>query len=451
MESPELTRLDGPLGPRVPVRPPEAPPSENDGKKSPRKEKAKAASHSGTKVHKAWYRRWWAIVLYAFAFFIVAFAIALQPIARWATHKLLNNLKGYQANFSDVHVSIIPLQMEIRRFNLKKDGRPKAEEPLLYGKRIMAGLSGRKLLKGHLVATLAFENAKIALTQEPNEPVDKPAKENIAIADQLTKLMPLELDEVSIKNLEVLYLLRGEKSKRGAETANKPEPKIWLHGIDATIENIATRANLSEGTTTLAMSGSLQKTGQMSVFATADPLQKGLTFEGRAQLKGLEFNDLYAILAQETDLKIPRGSVDVFVEFKARNGHLSGGVKPILKDVKVESDSPKLITKLTAAVANLGLKIFSDRVPGRNAVATVIPIHGDLTDPKLELLPTLLGVIRNAFVEGISASFRNVPPPKADKKENILEQAAHALSKDKGGVPKSQPTDGSSGASAEKK
>ena len=70
--------------------------------------------------------------------------------------------------------------------------------------------------------------------------------------------------------------------------------------------------------------------------------------------------------------------------------------------------------------------------------AVTIPIKGKLTDPDIQLWPTVLGVIRNAFVQGLASGFANVPPPTAEKKEGPVVQAKNALTKDKG-PPKAQP------------
>ena len=55
--------------------------------------------------------------------------------------------------------------------------------------------------------------------------------------------------------------------------------------------------------------------------------------------------------------------------------------------------------------------MFSDRVPNRNAVATVIPIKGTLTGPDVQLWPSIFGVLRNAFVEGLTSGYAHLPPP----------------------------------------
>ena len=129
----------------------------------------------------------------------------------------------------------------------------------------------------------------------------------------------------------------------------------------------------------------------------------------------------------------------MFAEFKAAAGEISGGVKPVLKNVKVAPTEDDFGNKLKAWVADEGLRLFSDRVPERNAVATVIPIKGRLDDPEVQLWPTVLGVVRNAFVEGISSGFTHLPPPTADKPQGKVEQVKDALKKDEG-PPKAQPT-----------
>ena len=105
----------------------------------------------------------------------------------------------------------------------------------------------------------------------------------------------------------------------------------------------------------------------------------------------------------------------MFAEFKAAGGAITGGVKPVLKNVKVRPTEDDFGNKLKAWIADKGLRLFSDRVPDRNAVVTIIPIKGRLDDPDVQLWPTVLGVIRNAFVEGISSGFTHLPPPTADK------------------------------------
>ena len=110
----------------------------------------------------------------------------------------------------------------------------------------------------------------------------------------------------------------------------------------------------------------------------------------------------------------------------------------MLKNVKVRPTEDDFGNKLKAWIADKGLRLFSDRVPDRNAVVTIIPIKGRLDDPDVQLWPTVLGVVRNAFVEGISSGFTHLPPPTADKPQGKFEQVKKALKKDEG-PPEAQP------------
>jgi hypothetical protein len=83
------------------------------------------------------------------------------------------------------------------------------------------------------------------------------------------------------------------------------------------------------------------------------------------------------------------------------------------------------------------VKVFSDRVGERAAVATVIPIGGDINTPELQLWPAIAGVVRNAFVIGVSESFQRLPPVKSERPQGPIHQVLDAL--DKQSVPKAQP------------
>jgi hypothetical protein len=50
----------------------------------------------------------------------------------------------------------------------------------------------------------------------------------------------------------------------------------------------------------------------------------------------------------------------------------------------------------------------------------------------------VMGVVRNAFVEGLTESFARLPPPEAPKKEGVIDQIKHAIQR-KAGPPEAQP------------
>ncbi len=172
---------------------------------------------------------------------------------------------------------------------------------------------------------------------------------------------------------------------------------------------------------------------------TADPLAKKLTFAGQGRLQGLRLAELGELIGSKSDVAPDRGTLDMSLRFRAEDGRLSGGIRPILKGAGMRASKPGLGPKLKSLIADASLNIFKDDVPGRKAVATTIPIEGRVDDPNLQLLPTILGVVRNAFVRGLSDSLQGLPPPKAKEKEGTVEQARRALTPGRGKLPRAQP------------
>jgi hypothetical protein len=121
---------------------------------------------------------------------------------------------------------------------------------------------------------------------------------------------------------------------------------------------------------------------------------------------------------------------------------VNGGVEPLLKQAHFEPAKPGLGPKVKAAALDAAKNTLSDRVPGRQSVAAIVPIHGRLVGPDLQLAPAILSVLRNAFVEGLAASLTSVPPPVASQREGLLHQAHRTLSKESTPAVKSQPASG---------
>jgi hypothetical protein len=386
---------------------------------------------------KPWHRRWWVWTLGAVLLLAVGFAVALQPLARYATRRALDSVEGYQGSFEDAHVSILPLRYRVTKLKLEPRDRSR---PTLYADFVGAGLDWKWLLHGRIRLSAAVNKGNLVL----RETKGKAATEDLPdLAGTLKKVLPGQLHRVQVRNSELTYIFRSEKSPEGkekqAEKGQPTVPKLWIHDVEATVENLASRPDYAEGATTFAASATVNKSGRASAFVTADPLAtRGMTFAGQMSLKDMNLKDAWSLVDAKSDLAFDRGTLDLLARFGCDKGHLTGAVQPVLKDAGVTAATDDLGTKIKAWAANLGVHLLSDRVPGRNAVSTVVPIEGTLNDPKIQLWPTIFGVIRNAFVQGIAESFAHLPPPRAKEPEGILEQAKAATDV-KAGLPKAQP------------
>lgn len=360
---------------------------------------------------------------------VVLVRLVLDPIAAWFLRDRLARLEGYDARFEDVHVTVLPPGVSITRFRLWDEGTS-AKRPLFSAERIESGVHWRELLEGHLVGELRLRKPTALLISK--QQAKKAAGKRFELSALIEKISPLKIARVEVKDGVIVM----------RQVREEGDPELRIHDIEAAAENLATRAALAEGEpTTVTARARVQKSGRLTAFLSADPLAKGLTFAGRFELEGLRLAEIREFVVPKTRLEMPRGTLDLFAEFAAKGGKLEGGVKPILKGVEVRAAEPGLWNRIRAGLADKTLDVMSDDVPGRDAVATVIPIRGSVSSPKLQLWPTILGVVRNAFVEGVASGFARLPPPTAPEEPGVIDRLKAALSDD-ADPPRAEPREG---------
>jgi Domain of Unknown Function (DUF748) len=374
----------------------------------------------------------------------VALRLALDPIATWYTRRTLAGMDGMRGRFTGVNVRLRGLSYEIRDLRIEKVSAGGAALPYFSADRAEFGLYAKELLHGHLVAGIELDHPRLNLLTSPerrdeegegkgkSEGASQEPKEVPKVGKRLERLAPFRLDRVQVKDGEILWIDAREKER----------PRLRLHGVEATLENFATRPALAKHEpTVLAARGTLQRSGKVTVFATADPLAKALTFAGQGKLEGLRVAELSWMLGAKSGVAPEKGILDMTVAFSAVDGRLEGGLRPVLRGGEVKAVKPGLGNKLKEWLGNAALDIFADDTHGRDAVATTLPIQGAVNGPQVQAVPTIIGVLRNAFVRGLTASFGELPPPKAEKRHGVLEQARRGLSPGRG-PPRAEPAGG---------
>jgi hypothetical protein len=371
--------------------------------------------------------RWPRILGFAVVVLVVLLGIArlaLEPVIAHEMRGALARMEDKRGTFSRVHVSVTRLSYEVEGLRIDKVAADGTARPYLAVDRLELGLYWSELIRGHVVGGLAADRPRVVLVSSKRPGEEQKRADVTEVAHLLLQLAAFRIDRAEVRQGEVQWV----------DEQVRERPRLTLHRLEATVENLSTRNALARGEpTVLAASGTLERSGQVSVFASADPLAKAFTFAGQARIVGLELEELGPLLGATTGVKPDRGTLDVSARFKAEDGHLTGVVRPVVRNPSVHQAKPGLGDAIKTALADVSIDILSDRVPGRNAVATTIPIQGDLTGPQTQLWPTILGVIRNAFVAGLSDSLGRLPSGSgsAEKPEKPAAQARSGGSKGK--------------------
>ena len=361
---------------------------------------------------------------------VVGALIGFQALVDWQTAKVLSIFQGYTSTYDTS--SLYPFSLTWRATNVKivKDSAGGADAPFFMTEAVEFSVDWSELLlHQRVVAQVSFEGPSINFIAAPTKAEQQADPEIPNLGDKLIEVLPLKVQRVSITHALVTFV----------DKTQKDFPRVEINDLDATLENLSTRASLAKGEPTIiAVYGIIQKTAPLTAWVSMDPLAKGLFFSGRFKIADLPLADLKGLISSETGLQFDRGTLDVFAQFDCNDGNLKGGIKPLIKNGHVVPGKPGLINLLKTVLVDVALGVLSDGVPGRDAVATVIPISGRITKPDIQVGVAVIGVIRNAFVQAVVESYSHLPLPEAGKEQGALIQVIDGLNKDKG-PPKAQP------------
>jgi hypothetical protein len=178
---------------------------------------------------------------------------------------------------------------------------------------------------------------------------------------------------------------------------------VYLSQVEGTIDNLG---NIDDQTTpmvsTVQAKAIAMDQAKLDFKMTLDPFSYRPTFHMALRLVGLDVtkvNDL-ALAYGKFDFK--RGWFDLVIETDAKEGQLTGYVKPLFRDLKVFSlaqdireDNP--LQFLWQALVGAATTVLKN--PPRDQFGTLIPFSGDASGAtKTDFLATLGNVLRNAFV-----------------------------------------------------
>jgi uncharacterized protein DUF748 len=349
----------------------------------------------------------------------VSARLALHPLVVRRTREALLRLEpGMRGTFSGVEIRVRDLSYAIR--DLRVDKRAGGViEPFFRARSARFSLSWKELLRGRLVVGVALEAPRLTVVQRKGRPGGEGdaggrIEEVPGSARRLAGLAPFRVDHAQVRDGTLVF----------EDARTRERPRVVLHGVEATLDNFAPRRGLSRREpTVLAAEATLQRSGRVSVFATADPLARRVTFAGEGRLTGLQLVELQEVFAAKSHVEPDRGVLDMTVTFKAVDGRVTGGVRPVLKGAGTEPADGSFLAQVESLVSDSSLHLFSDGAGDGDPARATIPISGNVLDPRAQPIATVIGLLRNAFVRGLSDAFSGRAPPRAGEPGGAREQA----------------------------
>ncbi|HEX4925806.1 MAG TPA: DUF748 domain-containing protein [Bdellovibrionales bacterium] len=355
----------------------------------------------------------WSKVLLILVVLLVAARAALPYAIKSYANKILAGMEGYTGHIDDIDLHLWRGAADVVGLTIRKRDGQKTF-PFVSVAEAHASIQWKELVRGRVVSEAEVRSPKLNFVLAP-DPKDTQTEVPQDLRDILTRLMPIRLNRVAIRDGEIYF--RNLKS----------EPKFSVYAKDINLDATNLRNTRDRGDTLPArvrITSKFMKDAKFKLNMRLDPVEKPLEFDMDAELTGLDLKDLNDFMRAYAEIDVERGQADLFTEVATSEGTLKGYVKPMLKDVDVlkwkKDKKEGLFDAIWEAIAGTGAEILQNQP--KDSQAAKIPIEGKLDNPDIGIFEAIGSILRHALfrslVPGVedSIKFRDVKPKQQPKK-----------------------------------
>jgi len=327
--------------------------------------------------------------------FVIVLRIAAPFVVEWGINRQLENTEGIYGKVSDVDLHLYRGGYEIEGIQLfMVDGDE--QYPLLEIKELDLSIFWGALLDGHIVAeAILIQPAFNLVDRENTEVVTNDAvRDEKTWVDLIKTLTPFSIDRLEVVNGEFHF----------HKPDGEPKVDVFLTQVNLLVQNITNSRELSN--TLLAdinVYALVMGESEIKLEGTFDPFNGIPTFDLNMEMQSLPLRHLDDFIKVYTPLDIEGGLLDLALELAAEDGNIKGYLKPGIyeldvfdwrEDVRKDNDNPfqLLFEALSGGLAEL----LENQ--NRDLLATKIQLQGKIDSPEAPILPVILGILQNGFI-----------------------------------------------------
>lgn len=351
----------------------------------------------------------WRIVLFIFLVLAVLLT-AGRAVMPWAVRRYVNRTldrnEMYSGKIGQVKIHLWRGAYSIHDIKISKRTGD-VPVPFFSAGTLDFSVEWKALLRHRVVGRIVIAHPEINFVDAPTED-EAQTGAGAPWLQMIRDLFPFKINSAVIHDGSVHF-----------RTYQKQTPvDVYLSQVEGKIDNLG---NIDDQTNPLAATVQARAVAmdqaKLDFRMTLDPFSYRPTFHMALRLVGLDVtkvNDL-ALAYGKFDFK--RGFFDLVVEADAKEGQLTGYVKPLFRDLKVFSLAQDIkednaLQFLWQALVGAATTVFKNQP--RNQFGTLIPFTGDATgNTKTAILATIGNILRNAFVRAYL--------PRLEGNQNIME------------------------------
>jgi hypothetical protein len=358
-------------------------------------------------------KRRYGLSLYAVLAILLLLVVAHLTLP-WLIRDYLNGklaeMGEYRGRVADVDLAWWRGAYRINGLSIVKVGG-KVPVPFVDAPSIDLAVSGHALWHDRaVVARVIFEAPELNFVDGGADKDESQTGSGTDWRDQLEKLLPITLNEVRVVNGRISFRNFRSRPKVDIETT---KVNASVYGLTNVADSSGERVARLEGKALVLGNAPLE------VEATFDPFKDFEDFELRLRAREIDLPKLndFARAYGRFDFKAGKG--DLVIEARAKEGQLSGYIKPLLRNVDVfdwqqdvENNEKGFLRSLWEALVGGGETVLKNQQ--RDQFATRVELRGNVHREDVSAFQAFLAILRNAFIEAFTARFELAPPRQDD-------------------------------------
>ncbi len=314
-------------------------------------------------------------------------------------NKTLADMGSYTGHVEDIDIHLIRGAYQIDDLRIRKVNGD-ITKPFLYIPKTDLSVEWKSLFRGKLVSEVEAYEPELNFAFSSDSTANQTGAE-VDWTAYLKKLLPISINRFAVINGTINL----------TSLVTQPRADLSLKRFQGEIRNI--RNVVDQGKklpSPVVASGDVPGYGGTMTFSANMNLLKVFPdFDYKLRFADLQLVKLNTLARQYANLDFNRGTMSVYSEMAALDGKLNGYLKPLTKGMQIfklnEHDNRSVGRFFTELLAQTGVAILKNQ--RKDQVATRIPLNGTIDNIQTATWPTVIGLLRNAYIEAFKGKFDN--------------------------------------------